>query len=76
MDPPKVEGVSGDHRDSREICSQLSADVLLHSSNVAPSGVAVPHADRPGCQRIHGPGGVDLGKKHSSKTTGTGEYLR
>ena len=56
--------------------SQVTAYILLCNSNAIPRGVAVPHADRPGCQIIHGLGLVGLGKTFSAKTNGTGEHLR
>ena len=68
--------MSGDHRYSREVLSNVSTDYLRRTINVAPDGVAVLHADCPRGWRIHGPGGGGLGKQVSSKTNGTGENLR
>ena len=76
MDPPKVPGLGGDHRDPWEFFRQVYADGLLQTSGVAPSGVEVPHADPPGVWIIHGPGGGGLGKKVYDKTSGTGYHLR
>ena len=64
------------NRDPREFRSQVSADGLRWSSDVATSGVTVHHADRPGGRIIHGPSGGGLGKQVSAETTGTGDPLR
>ena len=73
---PKSPGVGVYNRDHWKVCSQVSTDILIRTSDVTPSGVAVPHADCPRGWIIHGPGGRDLGKKVSSKATGNGEHMR
>ena len=65
MGPPKGPGVGGDHRYPRKVRSQVSVDVLLCTSDVAPSRLVVPHIDHPGGRRIHGPGGGGLYKQVS-----------
>ena len=74
--PSKVELVCRDNRDPWEVHSQISADGLCRSRNVAPSGVAVPHADRPGGRRVHGTGGEGIGRQVSSENASNGEHIR
>ena len=74
--PSKGEGVCRDHRNSLEVNSQISADGICLSSDIAPSGVEVPHADRPRGRRVHGPSGGGIGKQDPSKHSSTVEHIR
>ena len=68
--------MGGDNIGPWEVCIQVSADSLHRTSDVSPSGVAVPDADGPGGQRIHETGGGRLSKQVSAITTGTGDHIR
>ena len=76
VDTSKGKGVGEDHRDPREFRIQVSIDSLFWSINVAPSGVSIPHVERPRGQIIHGPGVGGIGKNISAKTARSGEHLR
>ena len=65
-----------DNRYPREVFNQLSVNGLLRSTDVPPSGVAVPHADCPGSRRIYRPSGEGIGEQVSDETTGTGDHPR
>ena len=72
VDTSESEGVGGDHIDPWEVCSKISADSLLRSSNFAPSRVAVPHVYRYRGQRVHGTSGGGIGKKVSAENARIG----
>ena len=65
-----------DHRNPWEVLSQVYADGLRRTCDIAPSRVSVPHADHPEGQRIHGPGEGGLVEQVSAKINATGDNIR
>ena len=51
--PSEGKGVGVYHIDPREVFSQVFSYGLCRGSDVVPSGVSVPHTDRPGGRRVH-----------------------